>query len=80
MKAILLALTILFAASTSTFAQAKQATTAKHQKARVAKKYTCEMHPEVVKGKPGKCPRCGMKLMSVKSKKTMTKEKTDTKS
>ena len=25
--------------------------------------YTCTMHPEVVRDKPGKCPKCGMKLV-----------------
>ena len=24
--------------------------------------YTCPMHPEVIQGKPGNCPKCGMKL------------------
>jgi len=28
--------------------------------------YTCPMHPEVKKDKPGSCPKCGMTL--VKSK------------
>ncbi len=27
------------------------------------KKYTCSMHPEVVMDAPGKCPKCGMKLV-----------------
>src|SRR5665648_622 len=26
-------------------------------------KYTCQMHPQVIKDKPGKCPICGMKLV-----------------
>lgn len=25
--------------------------------------YTCEMHPEVISDKPGKCPKCGMTLV-----------------
>jgi hypothetical protein len=29
-------------------------------------KYTCSMHPEVVKDKPGKCPKCGMQLVEKK--------------
>jgi Cu(I)/Ag(I) efflux system membrane fusion protein len=24
--------------------------------------YSCEMHPEVIKDKPGNCPKCGMEL------------------
>ena len=29
-------------------------------------KYTCEMHPEVHTDKPGKCPKCNMKLVQSK--------------
>ena len=25
-------------------------------------KYTCSMHPDVIKDAPGKCPKCGMAL------------------
>jgi hypothetical protein len=31
-----------------------------------AKKYTCEMHPEVIMDAPGDCPKCGMKLVEKK--------------
>lgn len=29
--------------------------------------YTCPMHPEVQSAQPGKCPKCGMKLMPKKA-------------
>ena len=29
-------------------------------------KYTCPMHPEIVRGAPGKCPKCDMKLVPKK--------------
>lgn len=42
--------------------------TAEHQvHARHEKKYTCPMHPEVISGKPGKCPRCGMDLVETEN-------------
>ena len=28
--------------------------------------YTCPMHPEVISSAPGKCPKCGMKLVPKK--------------
>ena len=33
------------------------------------RQYTCVMHPEVVQDHPGKCPKCGMELVSVKKHK-----------
>ncbi|MEO7312716.1 MAG: multicopper oxidase domain-containing protein [Chitinophagaceae bacterium] len=33
--------------------------------------YTCPMHPEIHSGKPGNCPKCGMKLIQEKPKKIM---------
>jgi len=32
----------------------------------VAKKYTCPMHPEIIRDKPGQCPICGMDLVEIK--------------
>lgn len=28
-----------------------------------ADRWTCPMHPEVIQSEPGKCPKCGMKLV-----------------
>ena len=39
----------------------KKSETATNSNAAV--KYTCPMHPEVVKDAPGNCPKCGMKLV-----------------
>ncbi len=30
--------------------------------------YTCPMHPEIVKNKPGTCEKCGMDLVEKQSK------------
>jgi hypothetical protein len=30
---------------------------------KIAKQYTCTMHPDVLKDKPGTCPQCGMELV-----------------
>ncbi|MEE1946498.1 multicopper oxidase domain-containing protein [Pedobacter sp. KR3-3] len=45
----------------SVFAMAQQAV------AREKSIYTCPMHPEVRESKPGKCPKCGMKLVPEKA-------------
>ena len=73
MKKSIMAIAIMLAATTVTFAQMKMDTAHKQMKMKTGtKKYTCTMHPEVVKNKPGKCPKCGMALvpMKMKGKKT----------
>ena len=37
--------------------------------AKIVQHYTCPMHPEVITNKPGKCPKCGMTLVTVEAKK-----------
>ncbi len=39
--------------------------------------YTCPMHPEIIRSKPGDCPKCGMTLVKkkVKQKPVKSKEK-----
>lgn len=46
-----------------------KATAKKHEM-----KYTCTMHPKVVMDKPGKCPKCGMKLVEMKDMKKEVKK------
>lgn len=36
--------------------------------------YTCVMHPEIHSGKPGNCPKCGMKLVKEKPKASVNKQ------
>jgi hypothetical protein len=63
---ILLASAMTFAA-TPIFAEPIPTPTASPP-AEHAKRYTCPMHPEVVRDHPGECPKCGMKLVPVKTK------------
>jgi hypothetical protein len=37
-----------------------------HEKT-IKERYTCSMHPEVVSDRPGKCHKCGMKLVKAKT-------------
>ncbi len=37
-------------------------------------KYTCPMHPEVVKDEPGKCPKCGMNLVPLNKSESVQAE------
>ena len=72
MKKVIIAAAILLAANTGAFAQdsTHKSGTQKH-KMTTSKKYTCTMHPDVVMDKPGKCPKCGMKLVAKKGPKKM---------
>ncbi len=72
MKKVMIAAAILLAANTGVFAQDSTHKAGTHQhKMTNSKKYTCTMHPEVVMDKPGKCPKCGMKLVAMKGNKKM---------
>src|SRR3989344_850700 len=42
------------------------ARTKKEQAALVSVLYTCPMHPEIVKDRPGMCPECGMNLVQAR--------------
>lgn len=71
MKKTIMALAVLLAVNTGTFAQTNRDSSKTHKmKTSKTVKYTCTMHPEVVMDKPGKCPKCGMTLVKMKSKKT----------
>lgn len=67
MKKAIMAIAIILAATTASFAQKKIDSTNMNMKM-AHKKYSCPMHPEVVRSRPGKCPKCGMKLVAMKMK------------
>jgi membrane fusion protein, copper/silver efflux system len=39
----------------------------RHKQQEVKKIYTCPMHPQIIRDKPGQCPICGMNLVEKKS-------------
>lgn len=41
----------------------KTADHSQHHQQEVTKLYTCSMHPDIIKDKPGRCPICGMELV-----------------
>jgi predicted RNA-binding Zn-ribbon protein involved in translation (DUF1610 family) len=74
MKKTIMAIAFLFAATAISFAQTGKSQSPKGRQHKAVKTmYTCTMHPEVVRSKPGKCPKCGMVL--VKKSKVSRKEK-----
>ena len=68
MKTIIIAVAILLA-GTASYAQTSDTTKVHTHRVTNGKHYTCTMHPEVVRAKPGKCPKCGMKLVAMKKMK-----------
>lgn len=38
-----------------------------HQQLITSNQYTCPMHPEIIRDKPGKCPICGMDLVKMET-------------
>ena len=62
-------LAILIAGATTSYAQTGTDTVPHGKMGKVSRTvYTCSMHPEVISGKPGKCPKCGMTLVAKKVK------------
>jgi len=60
---------IVLAASCSNNKASQQTNeVAKQKNHKIAKQYTCTMHPEVIKDKAGVCPKCGMDLVEKENK------------
>src|SRR2546423_11405915 len=68
-KQILILITAaMTCAATAAFAEPNP-TPATSPPAQHAQRYTCPMHPEIVRAEPGQCPKCGMTLVPIKEKK-----------
>lgn len=55
-------LATLLSACNNTVKQ-KKSVVSEQKKTEIAGRYTCTMHPDVLKNKPGVCPKCGMELV-----------------
>ncbi|MDD5069729.1 MAG: heavy metal translocating P-type ATPase [Candidatus Omnitrophica bacterium] len=53
-----------------TFMQNHKSSSQQDKKDSITKRpqYTCSMHPEIMSGKPGDCPKCGMTMTPVQTK------------
>jgi hypothetical protein len=60
----ILAVLLLFSCKEKTETTTTTVATHKHDE---ATKYTCPMHPQIVRDQPGKCPICGMDLVPMSS-------------
>jgi len=54
-------LSVITGCDGQTDAKKDTATAGKNHK--IVKQYTCTMHPDILKDKPGICPKCGMDLV-----------------
>jgi Cu(I)/Ag(I) efflux system membrane fusion protein len=59
----IIALILIFFIAIVTACNNKKASPAIHQMEAEQAVYTCPMHPEIIKDKPGSCPICGMDLV-----------------
>jgi cytochrome oxidase Cu insertion factor (SCO1/SenC/PrrC family) len=64
---ILLAVFVLLAAMPQRHSDGAMAQKRKTSSPGSVMRYSCPMHPEVVSKRPGKCPKCGMKLRAVQN-------------
>jgi hypothetical protein len=70
---ILIAVVITCVASVAR-AQTAQSSAVAVPQPSTKQKYSCPMHPEVVTGQPGSCPKCGMKLVLANSEPATARE------
>jgi Cu(I)/Ag(I) efflux system membrane fusion protein len=47
--------------------QSKEETAVEHAVKHLDPNYVCPMHPQIIRGKPGSCPICGMDLVAVEN-------------